>query len=204
MIILAKIFIFGQIFGVFQGSFVGFYNRWKQPNSKNCFFSLGRKQNACRLRFISLNTYQNDKYRCNFFFRLKVVLFFGYQKKEDRCSPEFIVGSFLKKKKSKKTQHKILPLNMFRTVYADVHWYHLMWWFIYSIFTVYNSSSSIYDITPKFTKLAFTISIHYFLNKKKIFTKFPFCLTIFLSNILSHPQNYVLPFWGTQSNFSST
>ena len=26
---------------------------------------------------------------------------------------------------------------------------------------------------------------------------------IFLLNILSHSKNYVLPFWGTQSNFSS-
>ena len=33
---------------------------------------------------------------------------------------------------------------------------------------------------------------------------FLFFFTIFVSNILSHSRNYVLPFWGTQSNFSTT
>ena len=33
---------------------------------------------------------------------------------------------------------------------------------------------------------------------------FSFFFYNFLSNILSHSKNYILPFWGTQSNFSST
>ena len=32
---------------------------------------------------------------------------------------------------------------------------------------------------------------------------FPFFFLIFFLNILSHSKNYVLPFWGTQSNFSN-